>query len=397
MQPSSSSSTDVALKVPVTGPSIEPTEMPEASSTGESVAKATAGIGLVHMIRFVVGFVAQPMIAHNFGLGWQAEAYSVSTEIIQRLWLIFEKVINPAFLPNFIALMKEEGEERAWKLASTAVWIVAFALLLMTPIAWFGMPTLVHWLSQEADPGHIERTIVTSRTLLVGLFFLGFSSLTYTILNGYKRFFYAALGDVCWKLGVLGGALIAAFTKAPPDKALTIIIGGYVVGSIFKLVPQVFAIGKKWGLLKPRIDLSDPMARKMFALAVPLLLGIVISEARGFYLIRLAADPSVTIEASVAALKWSRIIGDNLIQIFPYALSIGIFPFLADLAREKDKQPLTDTLLNALRICIFVFVPLIAILIALRFPLLRAVWESGRLTQEDTVAMSGPFVAFTLG
>ncbi|RYG64881.1 hypothetical protein EON80_18390, partial [bacterium] len=40
---------------------------------------------------------------------------------------------------------------------------------------------------------------------------------------------------------------------------------------------------------------------------------------------------------------------------------------------------------------------LIAILIALRFPLLRAVWESGRLTQEDTVAMSGPFVAFTLG
>jgi putative peptidoglycan lipid II flippase len=400
VQTSSSSSTDGALPTPLTDPSdpsTEPHDAPEAISTGESVARATAGIGMVHMLRFIVGFVAQPLIAHNFGLRWQADAYAVSTDIIQRLWLIFEKVINPAFLPNFIAIMKEDGEEKAWNLASTAVWLVTLALLVVTPLAWLGMPTLVHLLSQKAGQEQIDLTIHTSRVLLLGLFFLGFSSLTYTILNGYKRFFYAALGDVFWKIGVLGGAVVALVVKASPERALALIVAGFVVGAAFKLLPHLLAIGKKWRLLKPRIDLKDPMARKMFALAVPLLLGIIISELRGFYLQYLADDPTVQVEAGRAALKWSRIIGDNLIQIFPYALSIGIFPFLADLAREKNKQPLTDTLLGALRICIFVFVPVTAMLIALRFPLLRAVWESGRLTQADTVAMSAPFVAFTIG
>jgi putative peptidoglycan lipid II flippase len=378
-------------------PSTEPHDAPDGISTGESVARATAGIGMVHMLRFIVGFVAQPLIAHNFGLRWQADAYAVSTDIIQRLWLIFEKVINPAFLPNFITIMKEDGEEKAWNLASTAVWLVTLALLVVTPLAWLGMPALVHLLSQKAGQEQIDLTIHTSRVLLLGLFFLGFSSLTYTILNGYKRFFYAALGDVFWKIGVLGGAVVALVVKASPERALALIVGGFVVGAGFKLLPHLLAIGKKWRLLKPRIDLKDPMARKMFALAVPLLLGIIISELRGFYLQYLADDPTVQVEAGRAALKWSRIIGDNLIQIFPYALSIGIFPFLADLAREKNKQPLTDTLLGALRICIFVFVPVTAMLIALRFPLLRAVWESGRLTQADTVAMSAPFVAFTIG
>ncbi len=391
-------------------------------TTGQSVARATAGIGALHLLRFVIGFIAQPLIAHNLGLRWQADAYAVSTDIVQRLWLIFEKVINPAFLPNFIAAMKDEGEERAWKLASTAVWLIAGALLVVAPLAWLSMPALVHLLAQKARPETIDLTIRAARTLLFGLFFLGFSSLTYTILNGYKRFAFAALGDAFWKLGVFAGAATAfglygkqlgALAKGAKnetlsvaqntqllelaEKSLWLIVWGFVVGSLFKLVPHLFAIGKKWRFLKTKIDLKDPLARKMFALAVPLLLGIVVSESRGFYLQFLADDPSVQIEAGRAALKWSRIIGDNLIQVFPYALSIGIFPFLADLAREKDRQPLTDTLLSALRICVFTFVPLTAILIALRFPLLRAVWESGRLTQADTVVMSWPFMAFTLG
>jgi peptidoglycan biosynthesis protein MviN/MurJ (putative lipid II flippase) len=91
------------------------------------------------------------------------------------------------------------------------------------------------------------------------------------------------------------------------------------------------------------------------------------------------------------------LIGTSLIQIFPYALSIGIFPYLADMARNKDRQPFTDTFMSAMRVCIFTFGPLTAILIATRFEILRAVWESGNMTQADTITMSLPFIAFTLG
>ncbi len=86
-----------------------------------------------------------------------------------------------------------------------------------------------------------------------------------------------------------------------------------------------------------------------------------------------------------------------MIQIFPYALSIGIFPYLADMARERDKQPLTDTLMGALRACFFFFLPVTAILLTLSVPLLRAVWESGNFSQTDTLTLVGPFVGFSIG
>ena len=386
----------------------------QQGSTGKSVAKATGAIIPMHIARLVLGILAQPLIAHTTGLKWQADAYTVAGDIIQRIWLIFEKVLNPAFLPCFIASMKEDGEERAWKLVSTVLWITVFALIGMTALSWFFMPGIVGIYSPKlaadsppaeiiARNGQIALTIELGRVLLAGLLFLGVSSLTYTILNGYKRFAVAAFGDTLWKMGILGGAVWAMRQQIAlsPQDALRVISYGYVLGAFGKLAPQVWAIGSKWKLLKFRLDFNDPVLRKVALLAVPLLLGIVVSEARGIYMQYLAGSPAVQnasgVEAGRAAIKWSRTIGDALIQIFPYALSIGIFPYLAEMARNKDKQPLTDALMGALRVCIFAFAPITAMLIALRFPLLRGVWESGRMTNEDVLIMSAPFIAFSLG
>lgn len=397
------------------------TPEPSTQSAGRSVARATAGIGALHFVRFLIGFVAQPLIAHNLGFSWPADVYQVSTDIVTRFWLVFEKVVNPAFLPQFIAALKEDGEEEAWRLASTAILLLLALLLGATALGWVFMPQLVGFLSQKSNAQQVALTISSSRILLLGLLTLGTSSLTYTILNGYKRFVWAAVGDALWKTGVFGGAALAfllyhkpigalvALQKTAPSalheaqllslglKSLQLILGGFLIGSILKLVPHLLAIGPKWRMFRPRLDLSNPRVRVMLALALPLILGIVISETRGFYLQRLADDPSIQIPASRFALKLSRLINDTFIQVFPYALSIGIFPFLADLARERDKQPLTDLIVRALRVCFFVFIPLTAILIALRSPLLHALWTGGRLTSRETLQIVPPYIAFTLG
>jgi putative peptidoglycan lipid II flippase len=367
------------------------------ASTNRKVAKATAGIGVLHVVRLLVGFATQPLIANRLGLDWHADANAVANDIVFRIWLLFEKVVNPAVLPCFARAIKDEGEERAWRFASTVLWLTMLALIVITPLAWFGMPVLVDIYSQKAGLEQRAATVDLARLLLSGLFFLAISSLTYVLLNGYKRFVAAALGDALWKMGLLAGAAVAVASHAAPGQSLKLVAWGYLIGAVCKLLPQVVALKGKWKYLRPRIDWNDPLTKKMLMLAIPLVAGIVVSEVRGVYLARLADDPRIAVEASRAALKWSRIIGDSLIQVFPYALSIGIFPYLADLARDRDRQPLTDTLLSALRICIFTFGPVTAILIATRFELLRGVWESGKLTQADTVVMSLPFVAFALG
>lgn len=369
----------------------------DSSGAGKNVAKATAGIGVLHVLRLLVGFIAQPLIGNRLALAWQADVYTVATEVVSSIWLVFEKVVNPTFLPTFARALGDGSEERAWRFVSTALWLVVIALCIVVPIAAWQMPFIVDIYSQKASQEQRDLTIAISRLLLCGLFFLAISSLTYTILNGYKRFASAALGDAFWKIGVAVAAFYAVRTQLGPIESLHVLAWGFVIGAALKLVPHVIALKSKWHLLRLRLDLKDPLVQKMLLLAIPLIIGIVVSESRGIYLFRLADDPTIEVAGSRTALKFSRLIGTSLIQIFPYALSIGIFPYLADMARHKDRQPFTDTFMGAIRVCIFVFGPLTAILIATRFELLRAVWESGKMTEADVLIMSLPFIAFTLG
>jgi putative peptidoglycan lipid II flippase len=387
---------DVILTPAQTAAATDKSDAAQAKGAGRAVAKATAGIGALHLLRLLVGFIAQPLIANRLGLRWQADAYAASTEIVRSMWIVFEKIVNPTVLPNFVHALADEGEERAWRLVSTALWLTVLVLSIVVPLSYIFMPWIVDIYSPRAGAEERELTIAMSRLLLSGLFFLSVSSLTYVILNGYKRFGWAALGDTLWKVAVALAAMWAVTRQLDSTASLYVLSWGFVIGAFLKLLPHVLALGAKWKLLRPKIDWRDPLAKKMLWLAIPLCLGILTSELRGVYLFQLA-DKASAVEGSRAALKFSKLIGDNLIQIFPYALSIGIFPYLADMARHRDRQPFTDTLLGALRVCIWVFAPLTAILIAVHYDLLRAVWQSGNMTTQDVVVMSLPFIAFTLG
>jgi peptidoglycan biosynthesis protein MviN/MurJ (putative lipid II flippase) len=67
------------------------------------------------------------------------------------------------------------------------------------------------------------------------------------------------------------------------------------------------------------------------------------------------------------------------------------------MARQRDKQPLTDTLMGALRVCVFIFGPLTAILIALaRAAAARRVGK--RRTRSCRHSGDGStFIAYTMG
>jgi putative peptidoglycan lipid II flippase len=369
----------------------------QTESTGRSVAKATAGIGAFHVLRLMVSFLSKPMIANRLGIQAEADVFTVASDIVTSLWRIFEKAVNPTFLPTFMQALGDESEERAWRFTSTAVWLTLLLLCFLMPLVWFGMPWIVGLYSDKASLEQRELTVAMARLMLSGLFFLSVSSLTYVILNGYKRFAAAAFGDTLWKAGSLLGAGFAVamhFDRVPSLYAISI---GFIIGAVLKLAPHVVALKNKWHLLRPRIEWNDPLLHKMLLLSGPLLLGVFISEGRDIFIKAIADDPRIQVAGSRAALDYSRLIGTNLINIFPYALSIGIFPYLADIVRTKQRQPLTDTLIGALRVCVFAFVPLTAILIALRFPLLRAVWESGQMHRKDTVILALPFVCYSLG
>lgn len=362
------------------------------------MARATLGIGAFHLVRLLLGFATQPLIANNLGLLKQADIYAVATDIVSSLWLFFEKTLNGAVLPVFQRSLKEDGEDKAWRLAATVLLITLLVTVVAVPLAFWAMPGIVNLYSQKSSPEQRALTVEIARLGLSALGFLAVSSLTYVFLNAYKRFAAAAMGDALWKLGILLAAIYALVSHAPIREVLPILTYGFVLGSVLKLIPHLWALRSLLGKLRFRLDWSDPRLRQVALLAIPLFLGVVTSEGRDVFRNWIADSPLITnVEGSRAALKFSRTITSALIQVFPYALSIGIFPYLADLAINKDRRGFTDTIVGALRACIFIFTPITAILIAMQLPILRAVWEGGRFTPKDTLVLAAPFTAYCLG
>jgi murein biosynthesis integral membrane protein MurJ len=375
---------------------------------GRRVAKATGVIMVFHVLRFALGFLEKPLLAKYFGTTWTADAYTVAYDIVLRIWLIFEKVINPSFLPVFIKSLREEGEERAWRFTNT---VASLMLITLTACAILGIVAaspLVRLWSPNASAEEARLTAQLARIMLCGLVFLGLSSLTYVILNGYKRFALPALGDAMWK-GCIVAAMILVVPRMPNRSlAVMALAGGFLVGSFGKLFPQVVDLWNKrhlFRLTSPLPSLArrgerggDPLLRNMLILIAPLLVGILVSEIREVALLRLANDPSIGEGGRAALHKYARPPVEVFIQIFPYALSIGIFPYLAELAsKSQDRQRLTDVFVGALRVCAFVFLPMSAAFIALRYPLIRALFESGQFGRESVELTVVPFTMFAIG
>lgn len=375
-----------------------PSEPLNSTPVGRRVAKATGVIMVFHVLRFALGFLEKPLLAKYFGTTWTADAYTVAYDIVLRIWLIFEKVINPSFLPVFIRSLREEGEERAWRFTNT---VASLMLITLTACAILGIAAaspLVRVWSPHASPEEVRLTAQLTRLMLCGLVFLGLSSLTYVILNGYKHFALPALGDAMWK-GCIVAAMILVVPRMPHRSlAAMALAGGFLVGSFGKLLPQIVGLWKKRHLFRWRIHRREPLLRNMLLLIAPLLVGIFVSEIREVALLRLANDPSIGEGGRAALHKYARPPVEVFIQIFPYALSIGIFPYLAELAsKSQDRQRLTDVFVGALRVCVLVFLPMSAAFIALRYPLIRALFESGQFGRESVELTVVPFTMFAMG
>jgi murein biosynthesis integral membrane protein MurJ len=367
-------------------------------TTGKRVAKATGVIMVFHVLRFALGFLEKPLLAKYFGTTWTADAYTVAYDVVLRIWLIFEKVINPSFLPCFIKSLRDEGEERAWRFTNTVASLMLTFLIACAVLGIVAATGLVRLWSPNASTQEAQLTAQLARIMLCGLVFLGLSSLTYVILNGYKHFALPALGDALWK-GCIVAAMVLLVPRIP-NKSLAVVAlaGGFVLGSLGKLLPQVVGLWNKRHLFRWQLNLREPLLKEMLVLIAPLLVGILVSELREVFLLRLANDPSIGEGGRAALHKYARPPVEVFIQIFPYALSIGIFPYLAELAgKGTDRQHLTDVFVGALRVCAFVFVPMSAAFIALRYPLIRALFESGKFGRESVELTVVPFTMFALG
>jgi putative peptidoglycan lipid II flippase len=385
-------------------------EEPESQVTKDKGGKH--GVGMVsiaimgvHFLARFGGMLQKMVVAHFFGTSAMGDVAAAVEKVFQVIYYIPQEVLSHSLLPIFNRVrLTGEGEQAAWRTASITGTLQAILLVIVGVLGMCFTGTLCGIALDPPDPTRAHYAVEVAkydmavhivRGSMLGLFCTSMASLTYVLLNSYKRFVSPAMGDVAQKLGIVLGIVIWSVgfgRKDPMGYAL-----GFILGGIFKLATHLIALGPKLRLIKPGVDFKDKALGELGHLMLPLLGGSLTSKARDMIEFKMSWAASEIVVGTAASLDFARKIVWTPVNILPYALGIAMFPFVADWALHKQNDKVTEAFLSASRMMIYVFAPLTIICFLLGPQVVTTLYKSGEFGDESVILVTAAFDAYAAG
>ncbi len=380
---------------------------PGGSSVGARIFRAALVVSLANILAKLLGLVRIQAVAYHFGVGEVTDAYwSVFNGVIMALFLIGEECIQPAFLPVFIEDSEKNGEKKAWRFASTVL-NAQFLVLAMTVCFLMLFPAkvvdfLTGWGSAETSPWFSdEGAALKLRTgadflRLMAPALIGFSlgSLTFILLNARKKFFLASLGEGSWRAIFIAAVVALGSERFLGQWALPL---GVVAGSIAKVGTHLPGLFRQLQHYRPVLALGSPRFRRFLLLIAPLVAGSIFAKVRdNFNQIWVLSDLQESGLISVNMM--GRMFTDTLGFLVPYALSVGMFPYLCEMVDRGERTGIGKLLTSSSRLMVFFFLPIAAVMGVAAVPLTRLLFEMGKLNTSDAelVGLVTAFYALAL-
>jgi putative peptidoglycan lipid II flippase len=240
------------------------------------------------------------------------------------------------------------------------------------------------------------------------LLFISLASIVMGALNTRGVFFIPALAPAVLNIVTIACivALAAQFTNPIIAAAIGVSLGG-LVQFLFQ-VPAFFSKGfsfssKQWESHNPGAAPSSPQARSVFChpglkriglLLIPMTAVLAANQINIFISTILA---SYLVDGSISYLYYSMRLIQFPVGIFGVAMGMAVLPTLSEHAAKKEFGVLKDDFSFALRLLFFITVPAMVGLIALRIPIISALFQHGEFTHTATVSTADALMYYSLG
>lgn len=358
------------------------------------VSKAAGAVGSMTLLSRFFGFMRDMVIATLFGSSASADAFFVAFRIpnVQRR-LLAEGAVSAAFIPVFSEYFNQQGERRAWILASNLLNILLFFLTIATVLLAVFAPAVITVFAPGfiSQPEKFDLTVKLTRFMAPYLMFIGISAFCMGVLNACRVFALPAAAPVLLNISMITCGLIMAPHMEQPVFALAtgVLIGGVLQFAI--QLPSTFDYGLKF---QWSINWKHPGVRKIGKLMIPAIFGLAVYE------INLMVDTllaSLLPSGSISYLYYANRIVQLPLGVFGVALSIAILPMLSDQAARNKISELRSTIAFGIRFILFITIPATAGLIILRVPIINTLFERGEFLPETTQQTALALLYYSLG
>ncbi len=344
------------------------------------VARGTLLLMAGSLLSRLLGVGREATIVGLYGVSGTASAFLTAATIPTMVYdLLIGGTMTAALIP--LLAMRNDAPSAQRALAATFLGVGVGAASLLAVVLGFAAVPLAHLLGAGGSAGSLDLTAMLIRSVLPGIPLLVGAAVLQALLNARGSFGTTALASGGFNLGIVLLGLVLAPTIGPVALAL-----GLVVGAALQFAVQSWPL--RGGFPWPTFSLADPAIRQALALAAPVGLGLIVSQA---VVILDRALAWSTGPESIAVMRAATTLVQLPLGLFGTALSLAILPALATI---RARDAFAATLALGLRASVSILVPITVLLLLLREPIVRVLFERGAFDSAATALVAQAFLLY---
>jgi putative peptidoglycan lipid II flippase len=365
-------------------------EGPEAvGSTAVTLARAGIVVSVAFLGSRVLGWVRLVVIGNGFApseLDTFFAAFRLPDLIFQ---LVAAGAVGSALIPIVAGLLATSERERAWRVVSTVVNLMLVALALLAVALAIAAPFVVRAITPGFDEIQLARTIELTRIMLLSPIFLALGAVATSVLNAGGRFAAAAIAPIVYNLAIIGGAVFLAPTFGVRGLAL-----GVVCGSLGHLLVQLRGLDRIGFVYEPQVDIADTHARDALKLMAPRAVGLGAGQITFVVVTSLASTLGA---GAITAYNIAFALLQIPIGVIGVPLGVVVFPSLSREVALGRVDEYVALLTRALRLLLYVMLPLGGLLAILRRQAVTLLFGYGRFDAASIDLTANALLFFVIG
>ncbi len=355
------------------------------------IAAATGIVMASVLLSRILGFFRDWTVAHQIGSNAATDTFYAAFTLPDFLnYLIAGGSLSITFIPVFSKYVAEKREDEGWRVFSTVVTVMGFALVALIGAAEIFAPQLVRYIAPGFSPEERSRVIMLTRLMLPAQFCFYQGSILSAVQYAKNQFVIPSLAPIVYNIGIIAGGVLLSPKIGVTGFAVGV-LGGAVAGNFLLQIYGAYKAGAKF---LPNFAARHPGFIMFLKLSVPIMLALSLTFVDD-WIIRWFG--SYLQPGSITWLNYGKTLMRVPLGLVGQAIGVASFPILAQLYSEKRFDDLNALLNSTFKALIFLLVPISALTIAQSVPILYLVFSHTRLHGPDIAATAAALAVFSIG
>jgi len=357
------------------------------------IARAAGSMSVATLISRFLGYTRDMILAFYFGATGLSDTFFVAFRVPNLLRELFaEGSMTAAFVPVLTEYEVKDPQEAKRLVRITFSFLFALAgAVCVIGIIYAPKFVSVLGVGYIDDPEKFARTVLLTRVMFPFLLFMSLAALIMGALNVKRVFFISAVAPAMLNITIIVSVVALVHTLDTPILAAAI---GVSLGGLVQFAFQLPSFYKQGYGLAPLWKPRHPGMIRMVKLIGPAVIGMAVAQINVVVSTTLA---TLLPEGSVTYLFYAMRLAHFPVGVFGVAVGTAVLPSLSTHAANKDFDALREDFSFSLRLLLFVSLPSMAGLIALKEPIVNLLLQRGAWTYVATVGTSQALMYYSFG